>query len=298
MTDLIIATRIAKTIARGAAMPPVSNAAMIDAWDGAEGDDWAGEAERYDRCVAHHHRQLFDAAAIRAKDRVLDVGCGNGESTVTAAMHASRGDAIGIDLSTRMLANASARAHRDRVTNVRFERADAQVHPFRPASFDCVISRFGLMFFDDPVEAFSNLRRALKPGGRLTTTAWASIDQNEWMSEIFDAFDPAQAVPRPGAGAPGPFGLADLDRTRRWLLRAGFRGIVMVRDEGPFHMGDDPRSAFDWITTIGLVRGLSHELTGTERSAAHDRLRASIAAHDTGDGVVFGSTALVVSAIA
>jgi SAM-dependent methyltransferase len=276
----------------------ISNADMIDAWDGAEGDDWARDAERYDRCVAHHHEQLFDAAAIRALDSVLDVGCGNGESTITAAMHASRGGAVGIDLSTRMLANAAARARDARMTNVHFERADAQVHNFRPSSFDRVISRFGLMFFDDPIAAFTNIRRALKPGGRLVTAAWASIEQNEWMMAIFDAFDPARALPRPSAGAPGPFGLADIDRTRRLLLRSGFRAVVMLGDEGPFHMGDDPQSAFEWIGSIGLVRGLARGLDEHARAAAFERLRRSIDAHMTPDGVEYGSSTLLISATA
>jgi cyclopropane fatty-acyl-phospholipid synthase-like methyltransferase len=126
-----------------------SNAGQLRAWDGDEGAYWAAHAEHFDRAVARHHVRLMAAAAIGEDERVLDIGCGTGQTTLDSARAAGDGSALGTDLSAAMLAVARRRAVEEGVTNARFEQVDAQVHPFEPKAFDAVISRTGAMFFGD-----------------------------------------------------------------------------------------------------------------------------------------------------
>ncbi|MDP9334095.1 MAG: class I SAM-dependent methyltransferase [Actinomycetota bacterium] len=142
-----------------------TNERQTEQWNGVESNHWVEKAERYDRQLAPFADMLFERLTLAGTDRVLDIGCGCGATTITAAAQAQR--AVGIDLSGPMLAVARNRAADAGLANVEFVEADAQVHRFVPASFDVVVSRFGVMFFDDPTAAFANLRGALADDGRL-----------------------------------------------------------------------------------------------------------------------------------
>src|SRR5688500_9952931 len=141
-----------------------SNADQLRAWDGDEGAYWAEHAEYFDRSVAAYHERLLAAANITASDRVLDIGCGTGQTTRDAARTAAEGSAVGVDLSAQMLEVARRRAEEEGVTNASFEQVDAQVHAFSRESFDVAISRTGAMFFGDLIAAFANIGHALVPG--------------------------------------------------------------------------------------------------------------------------------------
>src|SRR5688572_21024309 len=143
----------------------IVNTSQDQAWNGPEGRHWADHADDLNGELTGH---LVDAAGIGPGDRVLDIGCGTGASARQAARRAVGGEVVGIDLSEPMLERAREYAGRDGLTNVRFERGDAQTHPFPAGHFDVAISQFGIMFFADPVAAFANIGRALRPGGRLT----------------------------------------------------------------------------------------------------------------------------------
>src|SRR5213078_2579136 len=143
-----------------------SNAGQVGAWDGSEGAFWTAQARRFDETLANCHGPFLAAAAVRERDRVLDVGCGTGQATRDVARVAVNGSALGIDLSSQMIALARRTAAAEGLDNVQFRHADAQIHPFESADFDVVISRMGSMFFGDPVAAFTNLNRVLRPGGR------------------------------------------------------------------------------------------------------------------------------------
>ena len=183
------------------------NLEMARAWDGPEGERWAKHAAGYERANARQWRRFLELVPIRAADRVLDIGCGNGRSTCDVAGLAPAGSATGLDLSSAMLAVARSRAAQLGLTNVRFERADAQVHPFDRAAVDLVVSAFGTMFFDDPVAAFGNLRGALVPDGRLAVLVWRDLALNEWVSAVRDALAVGRQLPEPPRDAPGPFSL-------------------------------------------------------------------------------------------
>ena len=159
----------------------IANADQIAAWDGEEGDRWTEHEERYEASARRHSRRLLEAAQILTSDRVLDVGCGCGGTTRDAARIAGSGTALGVDLSRRMLDQARERSRAEGLTNVRFEQGDAQVYTFDANAFDVAISRFGVMFFDDPVAAFRNVGRALRPGGRVAFLVWQELRKNEWV---------------------------------------------------------------------------------------------------------------------
>ena len=148
---------------------------------------WAENAERFDRAVASYHERFVAAAEIGRTERVLDIGCGTGQTTRDAARAAPDGTALGVDLSGPMIALARRLAGEQGVANATFEQTDAQVHPFPEQSFDVAISRTGTMFFGDQVAAFANIARAIRPGGRLSVLVWQGPEPNEWIRDLSKA---------------------------------------------------------------------------------------------------------------
>jgi SAM-dependent methyltransferase len=274
----------------------IANAEQAAAWNGEEGDRWTDHEERYDASAHRHGLRMLDAARISAADRVLDVGCGCGGSTREAARRASSGMALGVDLSKRMLERARERSRAERLANVRFEQADAQVYPFEAGAFDLAISRFGVMFFDDPVAAFRNIARALRPGGRLAVLAWQELRKNAWVSAIRDALAAGRALPEPSAGAPGPFSLADADRVRQILAEAELAQVALEAVDEPMDLGRDAEDACGFVRTLGITTGMLAELDDATAAKALAAVRATLAAHDTGQGVLFGSSAWLITA--
>lgn len=274
----------------------IANTEMAAAWDGDDGDDWSRDWERYDRSLAGYHERLLDAAAIQTSERVLDIGCGNGQTTLDAARAASSGSALGVDLSSKMLARARERAAADGIINVAFEQADAQVHPFDPASADVAISRFGSMFFADPVAAFTNIAGALAPGGRLVLMVWQPADRQSWLASMFEALALGRDLPMPPPSVPGPFGLGDPDRTRSILESAGFVDVELTGIDGDFRIGDDVEDSYGFASSMGITRGLLSGVTDEDRATALQQLRSTIAASTDESGTHFESAAWLVTA--
>jgi len=173
---------------------------------------------------------------------VLDIGCGAGQSTRDAARAAAPGNALGIDISEELLDRARRSTAEQRVSNATYERGDAQVHPFPPASFDVIISRFGTMFFADPAAAFRNIARAARPGGRLVMMVCQSEDRNEWATAIRQAL---------GAGQPpsqlGPFSLANAPAVGSLLATAGFTDAAFADVREPMYFGPDASAALELV---------------------------------------------------
>jgi len=145
----------------------VVNVDQANAWDGHEGEVWTEHADRYERAGRRHLERFAAAGVIQAGDAVLDVGCGTGESTRQAGRASGSGPVLGVDLSSRMLDLARRRSAEEGLDHVTYEQGDAQVFAFEPEAFDVAMSSFGVMFFDDPEAAFTNVGRAVRPGGRL-----------------------------------------------------------------------------------------------------------------------------------
>ncbi|HZJ49347.1 MAG TPA: methyltransferase domain-containing protein [Actinomycetota bacterium] len=274
----------------------IANVDMAAAWDGEEGDDWARDWKRYDRSIQRYQNRLLAASEIGANDHVLDVGCGNGESTRAAARVAVDGSALGIDLSTRMIERARELAASEGLANVAFERADAQVHAFEPNVHDVVISRFGAMFFADRIAAFRNICPAIRPDGRLVVLAWQELERNEWLVEIRAALAAGRELPIPPPGVPGPFGLADPEGVKLDLHTAGFAQVAVEAVEEPVWAGSDADDAFLFFRNTGVARGLLQDLDDAARASAVESLKETMVAHQTGDGVKFGSAAWLITA--
>jgi SAM-dependent methyltransferase len=275
---------------------PIVNVEMAAAWDGDEGDDWAREWERHDRIIRPYHDALLAAVAIERSDRVLDVGCGNGESTRDSARRAPDGWALGLDLSSHMLERARELTQREGLTNVVFETGDAQSYPFDAEVHDACISRFGAMFFGDPEAAFANFGRSIRRDGRLGLVVWRRPDENEWFRCIFGALSVGRDLPMPAPGAPGPFGLADADATHAALTRAGFDRIELEAVDRPFWVGTDADDAFGFFRGSGVARGLTQDLDNAQRASAFAALHSTMNEHASADGVVFGSGVWLVTA--
>jgi SAM-dependent methyltransferase len=269
-----------------------SNVAQERAWEGAEGGYWAEHADLLEGMPARYDSGLLDAAAVGPGSRVLDVGCGTGSLTRAAARRAANGTALGVDLSTAMIAVARDRAARAGLPNAAFARADAQVHPFPTAGVDVVLSRTGASFFGDVPAAFANLARATVPGGRLALLTWQAAARNEWFTEIAGTL--AGRAPTPPAGAPGPFALADPERVNGLLRGAGWADVEIVGVHEPVLFGPDPLAARDVLA--GLLSWLLDGRDPTERDRARDALLTTMRAHDGADGVAFGSAAWLVTA--
>jgi SAM-dependent methyltransferase len=246
--------------------------------------------------VLDFHQALVERAAIAGHDRVLDVGCGNGETARAAARAASDGSVLGVDLSSRMLERARELAAVERLTNLHFERADAQVHDFAAESFDVVVSRFGAMFFADRDAAFANIARAMRRDGRFVTVAWQDVDHNEWIRTVRTALAVGRELPSPPVGGPGPLGLADPDGVRAVLTGAGLGNVHIDALNGRFWVGADAQDAFAFVRRTGIVRGLLQGLGESDRARALGALEDAVVAHDTGAGVIFGSGAWLISA--
>jgi SAM-dependent methyltransferase len=275
----------------------IVNVEQAAAWDGPDGTYWAAHQARFDAAIHPHHAQLMAAAAIAPGEAVLDIGCGNGLTSRDAARAAGPGGTVlGVDLSGPMLARAEQSAKDDGLGTIRFEQADAQVYPFEAGAFDVAISRFGVMFFADPVAAFTNIASALRPGGRLVMLVWQSLAANEWMSAMRDALAVGRDLPVPPPGAPGPFGMADTGYATGVLTGAGFTDVAFTGSEQPFDVGPDADDAYAFAAGLQPVLLMLADLDEPTRARALDGLRATIAAHETPDGVVFRSAAWVITA--
>jgi ubiquinone/menaquinone biosynthesis C-methylase UbiE len=248
----------------------------------------------YDAELRRYHERLRAAIDVGPGDRVLDVGCGTGLTTREAARAAVSGSALGVDLSAPMLARARRRSEEEGLHNVNFEQGDAQVHPFPPAHFDLGISRFGTMFFADPVAAFTNIGRALRPGARLVQLVWQDSDRQQWATTIDHALAGGYALPAPAAG--DAFSLADPATVEGILTTAGFTEVDFTAVCEPVCYGPDTASACEAVLRLRMTKDLLAELDAAHTERALDQLRAVLAAHQTGDGVWFDSCAWLITA--
>ena len=269
---------------------------MVDYWNGRPADVWVTEAERFDSMLSTFGRRLLTAAVLKPGEGVLDVGCGNGAISLEAARVVGPGGRVtGLDLSAPMLEVARRRAAEQGI-DINFVQGDAQTASF-DQPFDVVMSRFGVMFFDDPVVAFANLARATCPNGRLRFVCWQEMFANEWIAVPAMAIVAHVEIPElPEPGAPGPFALADAQRTRGLLESAGWSEITVEAHTEGMRMGRDAEDvvAFMLSDEMGrrLVEGKDLETVQAGAEAAIEALRP----YATPDGVILDGAYWLVSA--
>ena len=274
----------------------VPNASQLDQW-AREGEQWVAEADRYDTMLQPFGEAVLAAASLSPGERVADVGCGNGAMTIDAARRVSpNGMVLGIDISTPMLDLARRRATQAGVGNVEFVEADAQVHPFGGGSLDAILSRFGVMFFDDPEAAFANLAGALHPGGRLAFVCWQDLFQNEWMLVPGAAAAQHVGLPETEPGAPGPFALADAGRVDRLLASAGFQDVSLESIARPMRTGSDVEDTVAFFESTDIARRLMADAPPGKVAAALEAIRDALVPHAGDEGVVLNGTAWLVTA--
>jgi SAM-dependent methyltransferase len=272
-----------------------ANEDQVAYWNEQSGPTWAALQKLIDAQIAPLGLQAIDALAPRAGERVLDAGCGCGDTTLEIARRVGPGgEVLGVDISAPMLEVAVERAAAAGYTEVGFRRADAQIAQF-DSKFDAAFSRFGVMFFADPIAAFTNIHGALRPGGRLVFVCWRHPAQNPWMMVPLEAA--LRFVPPPppmDPTEPGPFAFADGSRVRAILMAAGFKDIVTT----PFDIeigGFALDQALELALRIGPLGRLLRDAPD-KRDDVVGAVREALAAHDTGQGVWLKSGTWIVSA--
>jgi SAM-dependent methyltransferase len=274
------------------------NADQIAYWNESGGLVWVEMQDRFDQMTAPFSRRTVEALAPEAGERLLDIGCGSGGSTLELARRVdSGGTVLGVDISVPMLGLAKRRATEAGLDNVHFIEADAQTTALEPQAYDGAFSRFGVMFFDDPVAAFTNLHGALRPGGRLAFVCWRSMAENGWASVALAAALPhLPPLPPPVPGAPGPFAFANPDRIRDILGRAGFSAVAVTPFDTKAGVGDLDQTVTIFLRS-GPVGAALREHPDKREIVAH-AVRTALAPHQTAAGVQLDTAAWIVTASA
>ena len=250
----------------------------------------------YDAELQRHNEVLRRACRIGGTDRVLDIGCGAGQTTREAARAASAGTAVGVDISAAMIQRARRLAKAEGLRNVKFIQADAETYRFPSEMVDIAISRFGTMFFHDPVRAFTNVARALRPGGRLVMIVWQSGKLNEWEVAIQHALAPGDFESSAATDKPDPFSLGNADSLRQIIGVAGFVDVTLADVDEPVFYGCNVDEAVQWVRQFVSTRTSLQQMDSRAQVAALRRLRMTMAAHHRAEGVWFDSRAWLVTA--
>jgi ubiquinone/menaquinone biosynthesis C-methylase UbiE len=274
------------------------NADQIAYWNGPGGQHWADRQQTQDIVLAPVADILIDCAKAKAGERVVDVGCGAGATTIALAQKVGpTGRVLGVDISAPMLARARQIAQAG--MPIEFVLADATVYPFEPASFDLLASRFGVMFFAQPALSFANLRRALRPSGRLAFACWQEPRDNPFfMAPLQAVYKHVPKLPQLGPEDPGPFSFASEARVNRILSEAGFAGVAME----PYDLSLDIAvgrgldAAVEASLEIGPAARALQEQPPDVRAAATNSIREALAPFARGQTVPLGASIWIVTA--
>jgi ubiquinone/menaquinone biosynthesis C-methylase UbiE len=274
------------------------NADQIAYWNGPGGQHWTERQQVQDTLLAQVSDILINRAKPGAGERIVDVGCGCGATTIAFAQRVGpAGHVFGIDISAPMLARARQIAPTE--LPVDFVLADATVYPFDPASFDLMVSRFGVMFFAEPAASFANMRRALRPSGRLTFACWREPRDNPWLMLPLQAvYQHVPKLPQLGPEDPGPFSFASEQRVRRILSEAGFSRVEMERCDLSLDVatGRGLDAALETALEIGPASRALEGQPPDLRAAAAKSIREALAPFANGQAVPLPASIWIVTA--
>jgi SAM-dependent methyltransferase len=262
-----------------------ANEQQIEYWNGTAGQKWARLYERTDQHLNAVTDALMPFACAAPGERVLDIGCGCGTTTFRLTMAVQPGGSIaGVDISAPMLAVARARAQAMNA-DIPFIEGDASEYDFQPV-FDLVFSRFGVMFFADPVAAFANIRKSLSPKGRLAFACWRSFPENVWAFAPFAAAKPLLPEEPPAdPHAPGPFAFADGERLKSILSKAGFANIRVEKLDTVTNMGADADAAAEESLNIGPLARAARDLPEEAREKIREVVKSALAKYQAPAGI-------------
>jgi ubiquinone/menaquinone biosynthesis C-methylase UbiE len=272
----------------------IANRQQAEAWNDWEGILWAEHPERYNGMMGSFNAPLFAAADIAARDWVLDVGCGTGQTTRLAAQRAYEGNVVGIDLSAPMLERARRDAAAEGLDNVTFEQGDAQVHPFPDRGFDVLVSRGGVMFFADQVAAFTHLRHALVPAGRLAFLGPQPAGPDSAYARATAALSPFLREASPASRGMGS--LLDPARIRQVLSASGFTDIEVNPVEAPMVLGASAGDAADFVFSMGPTRYNLREVDPATITRIRAEVHDALTEFETADGVCIPGAVWIVTA--
>ena len=276
------------------------NAEQITYWNEQSGPKWVVGQERLDRMIAPFGEAAMAALALRAGERVIDVGCGCGDTSLTLGRRVtSSGSVLGVDISEPMLERARERARYDGLAHVQFLAADAQTHRFDAGAADASFSRFGVMFFADPTAAFANLGQALAARGRVAFACWQPVTENPWMLVPIMAAAQVVALPPPPApDAPGPFAFGDRARVSRILEGAGFHDVAVEPFTPKLTVGGggDVDEAVQFVLQLGPTAAVLRDASPDQVTRVGVAVREALQPFVTPDGVVMPSASWIVTA--
>ena len=271
-----------------------ANSTEADYWNSESGHQWIAQETFLDATMAGILVLLLERTDIRPNENLLDIGCGTGASTLAAAIKTGpAGHVTGLDIAAQLLNRARKRSDDAGLRNTSFIQADAQTYSFIPDSFDAVISRFGLMFFDNPVAAFANMARGLKPHGRLVFAAWGPAAGNPWFTIPRDAAMARLGKPAPGDPfAPGPLAFQDLERVTKLMEQAGLKGVRGETEMVELTPHVSAAKAAKSAIRIGPAARIIREFSGTEVDAAaiETAITEAFSKFETGNGISVPAT--------
>jgi SAM-dependent methyltransferase len=277
----------------------MAHADQVEYWNNEGGARWTRFAERTATLFVPLTSALLRVAAPQSGEYVLDVGCGTARTSVELAKRVRPGRVLGLDVSSVILDAARANVARAGVDDVELLLGDASTHDFAGDRFDLLFSQFGVMFFSDPVAAFANLRRALKPGGRVAFACWRRIEDNPWFSIPLQEAKRFAPPPEPAPpDAPGPLAFADGNRVERILTEAGFSGIAIEPHDEDLFFGtlDQVDGAKFMLARIGPAGRLLDAVAENVRETAADAIGIALQKRATSTGMYLGSGIWLVTA--
>jgi len=281
-------------------MDEIANSDMSEFWNGRGGHKWVHNQNRIDKSLAKFGRKAMSAAPIAMNNSVLDIGCGCGDTSFEIASRVgSLGHVQGIDISKTVLDYAQQKKHSNAHKNIKFECADVQTHDFKPNEFQVAFSRFGVMFFDDPVKAFSNIRKAITPDGMLAFICWQPVNVNQWVNLPLEVVSNYVALPpAQDSNDPGAFSLGDRKRVIYVLDSAGYSKTSIQQLHTSLNVGANLEEAVTFLTQIGPSSSIveSTDIGDDTRSRIKEDLRDALVPYITEQGVELGAATWIVTA--